>query len=263
VSNPEAVSAVCEHIPAPGTMAPPTAPEVWWAQVPVGQFDDDQRAGLAADLNPATLAKVGRFVRPEDRDRGLAAHALLRRVLAAVVGGRPADLVLRTRCISCGTTEHGKPYLDVGGLVSPVEVNLSHSGQAVALALAPSGMPVGMDVEERRKVDWSTLRRSVFADQEWSVTEAASDPTRRRTDFWARKEASVKASGHGISLPFAEVLVTEAGWGGWTATLPADAGTVAGWDVALSPEVAAAVAVHDPDRHGRPAPPVVHRVTIG
>jgi 4'-phosphopantetheinyl transferase len=263
VSESEAVRVLAERIPRPGTLAVPSGPEVWWAQVDAGELDDELRAALAADLSPAALTKVNRFVRVQDRDRGLAAHALLRRLLAAVIGGRPADVVLRTRCIACGETAHGKPYLDVGGSTSPVELNLSHSGPVVALALAPPGVPVGMDVEQRRTIDWPTLRRSVFADQEWADTEATPEPDRRRTDLWARKEAAVKASGHGITLPFAQVVVADAVWGGWTAALPSGAGGAAGWDVALNAEVAAALAVHDPDRHGRPPAPVVHRVTIG
>jgi 4'-phosphopantetheinyl transferase len=254
------VTLLPERVPAPGTLAVPTGLEVWWSQVDVGELDDDVRAALAADLSPAAQAKVNRFVRIQDRDRGLAAHALLRRVLAAVVGGRPADVVLRTRCVSCGETAHGKPYLDVGGSTSPIELNLSHSGPVVAVALAPPGAGVGMDVEHRRAVDWPTLRRSVFADQEWAGTEAAAEPDRRRTDLWARKEAAVKSSGHGVSLPFSQVVVADTDWGGWTAQLPEQAGAASGWDLALTPEVAGAVAVHQFDR---PAVPVVHQVMIG
>jgi 4'-phosphopantetheinyl transferase len=250
-------------LPAAGTLAVPAGLQVWWAQVDVGRLPDRLRTDLAADLNPATLAKLDRFVRVADRDRGLAAHALLRRLLVAVVGGRPAELVLRTHCPSCGTTEHGKPYLDAGGSPPPVEVNLSHSGQVVAVALAPPGVQVGVDVEGRRPVDWPALRRSVFADQEWAVTEAAPDPDRHRTQAWARKEAAAKASGHGLSLPFSGVVVTDAAWGGWTAALPDQAGAAAGWDVGIGPEVAAAVALHDPDRHGVPSAPTVHQITFG
>jgi 4'-phosphopantetheinyl transferase len=251
-------------IPAPGTLAAPTglAVQIWWARVEVGELDEDLRAALAADLNPETITRLDRFHRVQDRDRGLAAHALLRRVLAAVAGGRPSELSLRTRCAACGETDHGKPYLDVGAAVAPVEVNLSHSGPVVCLALTAPGVEVGVDVEQRRPVDWATLRRSVFADAEWLVTEGADDPDRRRMDGWARKESSVKASGHGLSLPLRQVLVVEAAWGGWTATLPGESGSTAGWDLSLAVDVAAAVAIHDPERLGRPEPPVVRQVSL-
>jgi 4'-phosphopantetheinyl transferase len=252
---------VAAGVPEPGTLAAPTGAqlEVWWARVPVGRFAPELRESLAADLNPATIAKLDRFHRVEDRDRGLAAHALLRRVLAAVVGGRPAELVLGTRCGGCGQTDHGKPYLETGTPVPLVEVNLTHSGEVVCVALAAPGVQVGVDAEQRRAVDWSALRRSVFADPEWARSEQAADPDRRRMDAWARKESAVKASGHGLSLSLRGVLVEEGQEGGWTATLPQAAGSVAGWDLDLAPDIAAAVAVHHSNKPGRPT---VHRVDL-
>jgi len=249
-------------IPAPGALPPPVGLQIWWAQVDVGRLDDQARAVLAADLDPATRTRVGRFVRAQDRDRGLAAHSLLRRLLAAVAGGAPSEIVLRTRCAACGTDAHGKPYLDRPGR-SPVEVNLSHSAQAVCVALAPAGIQVGVDVEQRRQVDWSSLRRSVFGDEEWAATQDAPDPERRRLDAWSRKESSVKASGHGLALPLKGVHARDAEWGGWTAVLPQAAGFTAGWDLALHPGLAAAVAVHDLDRPAPPEPPIVRFVTVG
>jgi phosphopantetheinyl transferase len=261
-------------IPAPGTLPAPVGAQaqVWWARVAVGHLGDGLRVALAADLDPKTLARLDRFHRVQDRDRGLAAHSLLRRLLAAVAGGSPSRQVLGTRCASCGETDHGKPYLVAGvagvagdagvaddGAV-PIEVNLSHSGEVVCVALAAPGRPVGVDVEQRRTMDWSALRRSVFADSEWAVTERRDDPDRHRMDAWARKESSVKATGHGLALPFHQVLITDAPWGGWTASLPSGAGSTAGWDVRLGPDVAAAVAMLQPPEELRP--PVVQQVTL-
>lgn len=258
-----------ERLPDPGALAAPAGRQiqVWWARVPVGRLDDDLRAALAADLNPATLTRLARFHRVQDRDRGLAAHSLLRRLLAAVAGGTPSELVLKTRCAGCGENDHGKPYLDIGTPVSPVELNLSHSWEMVCVALAAPGVQVGVDVEHRRAVDWATLRRSVFADPEWAVTEQAEDPARRRMDAWARKESSVKSSGHGLSLPLHGVPIEDAAWGGWTASLPSEAGSALGWDLDLDPNAAAAVAVHrpgnDPDQTQPPDRPTVHQVNLG
>jgi phosphopantetheinyl transferase len=170
--------------------------------------------------------------------------------------------VLRTRCASCGESDHGKPYLDVGRPNPPVEVNLSHSGELVCVALAPAGVQVGVDVEQRRSVQWAALRRSVFADQEWALTTQADDPERSRMDAWARKESSVKASGHGLSLALRDVMVTDADWGGWTAALPQAAGRTTGWDLTLRADVAAAVAVHDLENPRSIMKPVVRYITL-
>jgi 4'-phosphopantetheinyl transferase len=253
-----------EVLPGSGELAAPTGRQlqVWWARVSVGHLDDALRQALAADLDAATVTRMERFVRIQDRDRGLAAHSLLRRVLAAVTGGPPSAVTFATRCAGCGETDHGKPFLDVGQEVPPVQVNLSHSGELVCVALAGPGVQVGVDVEQSRKVDWDTLRRSVFADPEWAVTEAAADPVRRRLEAWTRKEAAVKSSGHGLSLPFRDVPIDDAAWGGWTAELPSAAGAVAGWDLDLVPDAAAAVGVHDPDQAQQPERPVVHQVDL-
>lgn len=219
--------------------------ELVWATVAAGQLDDAARAALAADVDDARLARLQRFHRQQDRDRGLAAHALLRRELATLVGGHPAGLGLATRCLSCGSTEHGKPYLPG----TPVEFNLSHSGDLVCVALAPAGVPVGVDVEQVRAVDWPALRRSVFDDAEWAASGTAPDPDAARTQIWARKEAAVKASGHGLALPLRRVRVTVDGASDgasdgavdgvpgrlWAATL-GDGGTAAtGRDVRFEP----------------------------
>ena len=260
--------AASRGLPEPGALAVPTGSQiqVWWARVPVGQLADSLRTRLAGDLDPATLARLDRFHLVQDRDRGLAAHSLLRRLLVGVAGGVPSALRLLTRCAGCGETDHGKPYFDAGTAESPVELNLSHSGELVCVALTAPGVQVGVDVEQRRTVEWATLRRSVFADAEWAVTEQADDPERRRMDAWARKEAAVKSSGHGLSLPFREVRIEDADWGGWTAALPSDAGSAAGWDLDLDPGAASAVAVLDPVRASGPSQPperpTLHRVDL-
>jgi 4'-phosphopantetheinyl transferase len=257
------------RIPQAGSLAAPIGPQVqvWWARVAAGRLDGELRARLAADLDAATLRRLDRFHRVQDRDRGLAGHSLLRRLLAAVAGGAPSELILRTRCAACGKTDHGKPYLDVshgdaGHPTPPVEVNLSHSGEVVCVALAPAGAQVGVDVEQRRTVDWAALRRSVFADEEWAATERAANPQRRRTEGWTRKEASAKASGHGLALALSAIIVADSAESGWAAALPEGAGWVAGRDVTLSSDVAAAVAIHDLAKPPSLAVPLVRYVTI-
>lgn len=257
---------MADAVPAPGALSVPEPEDiqVWWARLEPGSLSAATRARLAADLDPATLRRADRYVRPADRDRALAGHSLLRRLLAAVAGGRPAELELGTHCGHCDSTEHGKPFLKAAG-GPPAEVNLSHSGPVVCVALAGPGTGVGIDVEARRGVEWATLRRSVFADSEWAVTEAAAVPERSRTDVWARKEAAVKSCGWGLSMPLAQVVVTadDEDWAhGWTAALTGGTGTAHGHDVDLGADVAAAVAVHRPDGPRPMRRPVTHAVDL-
>jgi 4'-phosphopantetheinyl transferase len=257
---------VLTALPSPGTHPAPegSALEIWWSRVDVGNFPDPVRDRLAADLDADRLAKVGRYRRPADRDRGLAAHSLLRRVLSGITGTEPARVPLGSFCVPCGEYGHGKPFLDTGDEARPVEINLSHSGEVVIVALAAPGVQVGVDAEQGRTVDWNAMRSTIFADQEWAATERRPSPPEReyrRLVTWSRKESSVKASGHGLSLPLRDVVTVDAPAGPtWSAVLPTGAGRVAGIDLDLAPDIAAAVAVlRDQDW---PDPPVVRRVEI-
>jgi 4'-phosphopantetheinyl transferase len=241
--------------PSPFTAPGPGEVRVWWAELPDGGLGPDGALGdpddpddpdgadvgaLARHLDEPTRARLRRMLRLEDRDRGVLAHSLARRALAAAVGGDPRDVRLAVSCASCGSHEHGKPY--VRGVSGAPEFNLTHSGRVVAVALAPAGLPVGVDVEARRSMDWAPLRRNVFGDDEWAAGDAAADPERERFATWARKEAAVKASGHGLSLGLSKVR-TRPGPGGWAASLPCGVGNVTGWDLDTTPAHCGAVAV--------------------
>jgi 4'-phosphopantetheinyl transferase len=244
---------------------------VWWAELPdgglgaageLGDPGDPATAGaLARHLDERTRARLRRMLRREDRDRGVLAHSLARRALAAVVGGEPQDVPLDVACAGCGSREHGKPHVRDGVPDAP-EFNLTHSGRVVAVALAPPGLPVGVDVEARRTMDWAPLRRNVFGDAEWHATEAAPDPDGERFTTWARKEAAVKASGHGLSLGLSGVT-THKGPKGWFAALPEGVGNVTGWDLDTTAGHVGAVGVLLGRLPGDAVPqPVVRRVPV-
>ncbi len=255
--------AALSAIPNPGSHPAPqgAALEIWWSRVAVDSLTEPVRSELAAHLDEDRTAKIARYRRAEDRDRSLAAHSLLRRVLSAVTGTPPPQVELGSFCITCDEQGHGKPYLHTGSDPRPVEINLSHSGEIVIVALAAPGVQIGVDVEQGRTVDWNAMRSSIFADQEWAATERRSDRDHRRLFTWARKESSVKASGHGLSLPLRDVVTVEETDGTWSAALPSGLGRVAGTDLDLAPDVAAAVAVLRGS--GWPQTPSLHRVEIG
>ncbi len=233
---------------------------MWFAHVPAGRLDDVVRIRLAADLDDATLTRLDRFRRPEDRDRGLAAHSMLRRLLAPIAGLSPPEIRLATRCSACGSTEHGKPELAGYGCDPPARFNLSHAGELVAVVITGPDLDAGIDVESRaRRVDWAQLRRSIFTDAEWDATVAARDPARARMDAWSRKEAAVKATGHGLSAAMRSVAIDQAGSDlpRWQTSIGGPDGewAVRGWDIArpsgVDREYAAAVAASPRRRPGR------------
>ncbi|MCO6010647.1 4'-phosphopantetheinyl transferase superfamily protein [Actinoallomurus purpureus] len=161
---------------------------VWWAP----RSAASER--LTAVLSPAERERRLRFVREEDRDRYLVAHALTRIVLGAVSGTPPEELAFDVTCARCGGP-HGKPRLPEGGL----EFSISHSGDRIALAVAP-GTPVGVDVErliESRDLDG--LAAAVLADGE-GLGPDGTDRAAALTTYWTRKEAVLKTTGDGLSV---------------------------------------------------------------
>lgn len=104
-----------------------------------------------------------------DRQRFVAARALLRRVVGDVAGCAPAEVVLHQTCARCGGP-HGRPVVGHG-----LEVSMTHAGGLVAVAVARS--PVGIDLEP--------------------VPTAAEED---RLVTWVRSEAVLKATGHGLEV---------------------------------------------------------------
>lgn len=198
-----------QRVPPPGGMLPPpdTQISVWWATT-----DVSLRAleGLRADLDRDTLDRVNALVREEDRRRAVVAHGLLRRLVSACLGLEPGAIAIDRTCANCGAADHGKPTL--AGVPSagrpPLQFNLAHSGEVVAIALAGPGTEVGIDVEAvQPQMRWSTIRRHVFSDAEWDETGATADPTAERFALWARKEAAAKTTGHGLAIDLRHVQI--------------------------------------------------------
>ncbi len=199
-----------QPIPASGTLAIPGEGEVrvWWAstRVPTSTVE-----ALRADLDDETMGRVNAMVRDADRTRGILAHGLLRRLVSAYTGQEPAAVTLTRACASCGATDHGKPMLLArgGGGRPPLQFNLAHSGEIVAVALAGPSTPIGVDVESLQEdFDWAPTRRHVFTDDEWDTTCADADPSAARFALWARKEAAAKATGHGLAIDLVRVPIS-------------------------------------------------------
>lgn len=193
--------------------------QVWWA-APVAPVDAPHLLPL---LDDHERERLGRFRRPADTARYLAAHALTRLVLADLLGASASGLVFDRTC-RCGQP-HGKPTLPVGPHFS-----LTHAGDLVGLAVHACG-PVGLDVEQVREMkDLPSMLRHVCSPAELQ----ASGPPPPAAFFraWTRKEALLKATGEGLSSPMNAITLGPDGIEGWTGD-GAPAGPV--WLRGLSP----------------------------
>ena len=160
-------------------------------------LDDDARVeSYRSLLSDEERRRAARFVRDLHRRRFIAAHGALRSILAGYVGTEPAALHFVSG-------EHGKPALRDPTGRPPVEFNLSHSDDLALVAVARAHA-VGVDLER-----WSGgrgasgARRAVLLPGRTGALRAlAHAPISIEAGFfaaWTRKEAYLKATGHGIT----------------------------------------------------------------
>jgi 4'-phosphopantetheinyl transferase len=172
---------------------------VWWA-APVGPA---AAPGLVDMLDAHERERLARLRRDDDRARYLAAHALVRLVLAAILD-RPAAALGFDRTCRCGQ-QHGKPRLAGAG----PEFSLTHAGDLVGVAVHAG--PVGLDVEQVRELP----HLPAMAAHVCSPGESAPD-TGAFFTLWTRKEALLKATGGGLATPMAAITLGPSGVAEWT-----------------------------------------------
>ncbi|HWM38460.1 MAG TPA: 4'-phosphopantetheinyl transferase superfamily protein [Streptomyces sp.] len=204
-------------------------------------------------LDDQERARGASFAGPRAAFRYLAAHVLLRRLLAGHLGVTPAQVRYeREPCRGCGRT-HGRPV--VAGGEGP-GFSLSHSGDLVLAAVAVgSGGPVGVDVQQVPSPTTASLCAPRLHPGERA--ELGNVPYDRLAEafaqIWVRTEAYLKALGTGLCRPpRRDYLGADA-----TSRPP-------GWvvhDLPAGPDHSAAVVVRDGT--ASPGPPAVRRILPG
>jgi len=150
------------------------------------------------------------------RDRYVVAHGATRSILSQRLGVAPESVMLSRRCRRCGDPSHGKPEVvgpaSVAGQRVAFSVSHSHALAAVAVV---SDARVGIDIEvERPRVRLDALAARVLAPEahaEWLDVEPAGQ-LRAFLEQWTAKEAYLKATGTGITVPLRDVPVDPEGW---------------------------------------------------
>lgn len=143
-------------------------------------------------LDAEEQERVARKRIPLDARRVLTSRASLRLLLGGYLDVPPAS-------VSIAAAANGKPHLATRPAASPLEFNVSHSGDWVVLAFA-RGLPLGVDVECHRELEFTALVNGFFSPQEresWSRLPAA-EHTQAFFSAWTRKEAYLKGLGLGL-----------------------------------------------------------------
>ena len=149
----------------------------------------DADAPDGALLSPAEQNRLARFRRRSDGEDFQAAHLLIRKCAARLLGLRARDVEIVQRCATCGGP-HGRPEIvghpDIGA-------SLAHSRGVVAAAAGTA--PVGIDVEAFPPADGLSAGdlSAALTAAEIRAIESAPDSRRAVLVAWARKEACLKA----------------------------------------------------------------------
>lgn len=98
----------------------------------------------------------------------------------------------------------GKPFLK---LYPDFHFNISHSENLVTVAV--SDTPVGIDCEKIRSVNHRLAEKHFTENERKYLSLLPSEPDKRFTEIWTRKEAYLKKSGTGITVPLSSFDVTE------------------------------------------------------
>jgi 4'-phosphopantetheinyl transferase len=174
---------------------------VWWARTTSAHLS------LLSYLDTSERTRWASFHRCADRARYLTAHVLARLVLAAHLRVPPASIRFAADpCRRCGEP-HGKPRVigDTG-----MEVSITHSGTMAGIAAALR-IPIGIDVEDLRRADHGSLAGAVLCNAEHTALARFTDCDRHRAllGYCTRKEALLKATGDGLTLPMRGLTVAD------------------------------------------------------
>jgi 4'-phosphopantetheinyl transferase len=161
-----------------------------------------ERARLQRLLDGDEAARAARFHDDRHSMHFTVAHGLLREIVGAYAGTAPERLVF-------GAGARGKPQL-VHDAAAALEFNLSHA-QHLGLIGVTRGVAIGVDIEVMRPMaDMAEIAQRNFAPaefHEWRQLPAAE----RMAGFfacWTRKEAVIKATGDGLSMPLHRFVVS-------------------------------------------------------
>ncbi|HEY1658755.1 MAG TPA: 4'-phosphopantetheinyl transferase superfamily protein [Candidatus Sulfotelmatobacter sp.] len=147
--------------------------------------------------------RAARFHFAKDRQHFAAARAILRLILSGYLEIDPDHIDFRY-------SQKEKPYLAGRCAQSGIMFNVSHS-EGVALYAVARGIELGVDVEFiRHEVEVESIARRFFSAYEQEQLSNLPSAERAEAFFrcWTRKEAYIKATGDGLSLPLSQFDVS-------------------------------------------------------
>lgn len=139
--------------------------------------------------------RAERFRFQKDRKQFVVTRSVLRIILGRYLEREPSTL-------SFCYNQYGKPEL-ASTSDRTIRFNLSHS-HGLALIAVAQNLDIGIDLEYiRPNVSWEQIAQSYFSSKERDMLHQLPVALKTLAFFtvWTRKEAYIKATGKGLSLP--------------------------------------------------------------
>jgi 4'-phosphopantetheinyl transferase len=170
--------------------------EIWHGEVTA---EDAHYQAYWRVLDEAEQTQARKFKNALLHKRHVEIHGRLRNLLAQTLNQSPEKIRITK-------AEHGKPYF---ADYPELAFNLSHSADKVMIAVGWN-CQLGVDIELcKQRINLSGLVDKCFAEEEavyWTnLPESQKNQAFYR--FWTRKEAFVKATGHGIALGLNQCVI--------------------------------------------------------
>jgi 4'-phosphopantetheinyl transferase len=165
----------------------------------VGIDVTDADSDLARLLDRRESGRLQTLRRIEDQQLFVAAHGLTRQIIGAWLGLAPEAVEIQVGCRTCAGTDHGKPYVEGGP-----QFSYAHAGTRVLLAVSAQAS-VGVDLETVGSADFPGFDAIALSpvERSWAGWNSAA-----RVRTWTRKEAALKAWGHGLDVDPSELEVS-------------------------------------------------------
>lgn len=182
-------------LPVPEVATPFTGESV---EIAITRLDMRPEAvcALAEWLSSEEQRRADRYDSDRDRRRFIVARARLRHLLAL-------RLMIRPEAVELVYGAHGKPALARPSNHMDWRFSVSHCDEVAVYAFS-QGREVGIDIEAIREVGDADAIVSHFFSRREQEAYLALDPGEKMLGFfncWTRKEAFLKALGHGLSDP--------------------------------------------------------------
>ena len=164
---------------------------VWCSSL---NFPDISIGQMAQVLSADELKRAERFHFHENRNQFIAAHALLRKLLAKYMN-------IEAGRISFEYGRNGKPFLSEKCSYEKIRFNLSRSNGYAIFAFA-NDREIGVDIEYVKEFAYmDKVAEQVFSPKDNAVLRSFAKIEKKEAffTFWSRKEAYLKAIGEGFS----------------------------------------------------------------